>query len=322
MANAPKNPKKKTAVYKQGKLTKNNRFATNSINWTIVIVCCSIIASFVFAILLGSFLGDKAHSSQSTTTPAGDSSTLIPPKSDKVSPQKELHAYFADMTNADPNISLSEQTATARESGNALFFDLRNADGSLVYSSSVATELGFSQNSNLKLDRLANHLDYYIDYAVALFESYFASTLDAEERMAIQNAEALLLKEATEKAFPQIIIEFSHDITRDNAIYYQSYLLNLKLACPTASVGIKLPYVFVSDSNNSGVIAAFMGIADFYVLDLGSRGEAEIASSVASLVYFNERYEGVIMLDSSDAESLAKRIDALLTNGVKNYVIK
>lgn len=291
-------------------------------NWTAIIVIGCILASFIFAVLLGAFLGDKAQDAQNTTPPAGDPSSITPPKADKAPPQSNLHAYFADMTGADPEISLSEQTAAAREMGNALFFDLRSSNGTLMYTTELAQELGYSVSSNLKLDRLRNHLEYYADYAVALFESDFSSSLSAQERMSVQSTEALLLKEATDVAFSQIIIEFPSDITRDNAIYYQAYLLNLKLACPGVPIGVKLPYVFISDPDNSGTMDTFLNIADFYALDLGGREEAELSTIAASLAYFNTRYDGVIMLDYGDSELLEARINALLDKGVKNYIVK
>lgn len=322
MANAPKRTKKQSNVYKTGKLSKNNRFSTNGVNWTVVIVTCSILASFVFAVILGAMLGNKAHSSQNTTTEGGSSSSITPPVLDKVSPHSELNAYFADMTNADPNASLSEQTGAAREAGNALFFYLRTDDGKLIYSSTQAKALDFSYHTNLTLDRLSNHLAYYDDYAVGLFESDFSAALNTEARMIVQTNEALLLAEATKSAFSQIIIEFSDEINKDNAAYYYTYLMNVKLACPGASIGIKLPYIFAANADNAGIMAELLGIVDFYALDLGALNTDEISSVLSPLAYFTQRYGTVVMLDTADTATLADRILALKNRGVNSYIVK
>lgn len=322
MAKAPKITKKQSNAYKVGKLSKNNRFATNSVNWTVVIVSCCVLASFVFAVIVGNMLGDKAHSSQNTTTNGGGASSLTPPTADKVSPHSELNAYFADMSDADPALSLSLQTQTARESGNALFFNLQYGDGKLIYSSSEATRLGFSCSNNLTLDRLGNHFEYYNDYAVGLFESSFSATLGSEERMTIQNNEALLLSEAAEIAFSQLIVEFSGEINKDNAAYYYSYLLNLKLACEGTPVGIKVPYIFAVSSDNSGIMADLLGIVDFFVIDLGARGADELLSAISPLSYFIQRHGAVVMLDAGDTATLSDRIAALADRSVKSYIVK
>ncbi len=133
MASTQKKQKKQSsAIYKMGKLSKNTRFSTKGVNWTAVIVTCSILATLIFAIVLGNVLGDKAQQSQNTTTTGDGSSSIIPPTLDKTPPRSNLHAYFADMTGADPAESLSTQTSSARDAGNALYFDLRASNGTLI----------------------------------------------------------------------------------------------------------------------------------------------------------------------------------------------
>lgn len=322
MAQAFKPPKKSSNAYKRGKLTRRARFtSTKSIDkkWLIVIGC--VLFSFLFAVILGNILGDKAKDSQNDINGAGSSSSLNAPSVDKTSPRVSLHAYFADLSTADPNISLSEQTGAAREQGNALFFNMRTG-GALIYSSPKSTELGFSSAYDLTLDRLNNHFDYYNDYAVGLYRSDFSAELDAESRMNTQTKDALVISEATKSAFEQIIVEFSGEVHRYNAIYYQTYLLNLKLACEGVPIGIKLPYSFFISSANSGVITELLSIADFCVIDLGSQQKDELLASLDPLVYFTERYSAIIMLDAGDPATLGERISALESKGIESYIIK
>lgn len=313
--------KKQSNVYKTGRLTRSARFSNHKIDkkWLIVIGC--VIFSFLFAVILGNILGDKARDSQNNINNAGSLSSLEAPSMDKTSPKTALHAYFADMSTADPNVSLSEQTESARSKGNALYFEIKNGE-KLIYSSSKAAELGFSQSQNLDLSRLGNHFDYYNDYAVGLFKSDYSASLGNEERMKTQMNEALVIEEATQNVFDQIIIEFSGEVHRYNAIYYQTYLLNLKLACEGTPIGVKLPYSFLTSSSNSGVIAEIFAIADFCVIDLGSKTADELKTSVEPLSYFIERYSAVIMLSFADASTLGERISTLETSGIKGYIVK
>ena len=317
-----KNHKKKSSsVYKAGRLTRSTRFSHHKINkkWIIVIAC--VLASFVFAIVFGNILGNIAQSSQNNINNAGSPSSLQAPSIDKASPKASLHAYFADMSTADPNVSLSEQTENARSRGNALYFEIKNGN-KLMYSSPKSSELGYTQSDNLALSRLGNHFDYYNDYAVGLFKSDYSASLGNEERMKTQMNEALVIEEATQNVFDQIIIEFSGEVHRYNAIYYQTYLLNLKLACEGTPIGVKLPYSFLTSSSNSGVIAEIFAIADFCVIELGSKTADELKTSVEPLSYFIERYSAVIIISSSSASNLEERLAVLEEKGIKNYIVK
>ena len=317
----PSTKKKPSNVYKAGKLTRSAQFSSRKIDkkWMIIISC--VLASFLFAIILGNILGSIANNSQNNANNAGSSSSLDAPSVDKTSPKLSLHAYFADMSSADPNVSLSEQTGSARSKGNALYFVMKNGN-KMAYSSPTSSELGFAQSENLALSRLGNHFDYYNDYAVGLFNSDFSADLENKARMKIQMNEALVLAEATEGVFDQIIIEFSGEVHRYNAIYYQTYLLNLKLACEGVPIGVELPYSFLTNSSNSGVVAEIFSIADFCAINLGSQTPDELSVSVEPLAYFTERYNAVIMLDESDPATLEARISALEEKGIKNYIVK
>lgn len=314
-------PKKTSSnVYKEGKLSRSARFSRRHIDkkWSILAIC--LLASFLFAIILGNILGDKAHNSQNNINNAGSSSSLGVPSVDKTSPKLSLHAYYSDMSGADPNISLSEQTGSSRSKGNALYFEIRNG-GKLMYSSDKAAELGYSQSSNLTLSRLKNHLDYYNDYAVGFFKSDFSASLGNEDRMQTQSEEALLLAEATNGIFDQIIIEFTGEVHRYNAVYYQTYLLNLKLACEGTPIGVKLPYSFFTNTSNTSVIAEIFSIADFCMVDLTSKSSDELESSIEPISYLTERYKAVIMI-SGDNSTLADKIEILESKGIKSYIIK
>lgn len=321
MAQAYKRPNKSSNVYKTGKLSRESRYSTRKVNKKLIIVIGCVLFSFLFAIILGNVLGDKAQNSQNDINQAGSSSSLGIPSVDKTSPKTSLHAYYADMSTADPNVSLSEQTENARSLGNSLFFNMCES-GALIYSSAKASALGISCRGNLTLDRLKNHLDYYNDYAVGLYKSNFSADISAEERINIQSKDTLLLMEASSGVFDQIIVEFSGEVHRFNATHYQVYLLNLKLACEGVPIGIKLPLSFITDSANSGAIAELLSVADFCTIDLGSKTASELAIALDPLVYFTERYNAIIMLDKGDSSALEERISTLEAKGIKSYIIK
>ena len=274
--------------------------------------------------ILGNYLGDIAEQSQNTTTTAGDYSQLTPPTVDKINPSINLNAYLADMTGADPEQSLSLQTESARDNGNALYVELIDSNGKLIYSSDKSSDIGYPSRDNLTLDRLANHFAYYDDYAVAHFKSSFSAELNANERVKTQADEILIISEACESAFEEIIVEFDGNITKNNVIYYQSYLLNLKLACPGVPIGVQLSYSFLSNSDNSGLVADIMEYADYYVFDIGELDANAIDGALAPIIYLLERYENAVMLHrgTNDSAELVARIEALRNKGVESYIIK
>ena len=328
MANAPRKKGNKQVakpndnLYKKGKLSKRARFSTKKIKWTPIIVLVCVILTFIFAMIFGNILGKKAQDSQDTHPVADNPSNLIPPSADKVKPNDKLHAYYVDMTDADLEKSLSEQTSIARNRGNALLIEIKNQENEIIYSSDKVSELGFAYRENLALSRLANHLQYYNDFAVGVFASDFSATLDSEKALKLQTDEILLLKEACDTAFDQIIVEFSDNFTRENLIYYQTYLLNLKLACNKTPIGVKISKAFLSDSDNAGIIARLMNVADFFVLDLGDSSKDSISSFLTSITYFTERYDCVMMLSDTDEIALSEKTVLFENQGIENYIVK
>lgn len=310
--------------YKSGRLSRAGRFSRQKMNLTPIIILVCVLLSFIIAMVLGNYLGDIAEQSQNTTTTPGDSSQLSPPVVDKVNPSINLNAYFADMTGADPELSLSLQTENAREKGNSLFIELIDSYGKLIYTSDKASDIGYPCRDNLSLDRLANHFAYYDDYAVAHFKSDFSANLDADQRVKVQSDEILIISEACEGAFSEVIVEFEGNITKSNLIYYQSYLLNLKLACEGVPIGVKLSYSFLSNSENSGLVADIMKFADYYVFDIGELDADGIEGALAPIIYLLERYENAVILgmDEGDSAVLVARIEALLNKGVESYIVK
>ncbi len=318
MANVTKRPINN--AYKKGKLSKNARFSPRKIKWTPIIVLLCVLATFIFAIILGNILGKKADDSKNTTTSGQNVSNITPPSADKVSPKSELHAYAIDLTEADPQISLSTLTDVARNSGNALFIEIKNQSNKIFYSSDKTQELGFECQENLTLSRFANHLEYYDDFAVGFFKSEFSANLDNEKALKLQTNEILLLKEATDIAFNQLIIEFEGEITKNTLIYYQTYLLNLKLTCPATPIGITLSQDFLNDSNNAGSVSSLLGIADFFVLDLSNKDADDIESTLDPMIYSIERYNCIVII--SNDNTIDDKISALDNKGVENYIVK
>lgn len=309
-------------AYKKGKLSKNARFSPRRIKWTPIIVLLCVLVTFILAMIVGNSLGKKADKLQNTTPTNGDVSNLTLPSADHQNPKNKLHAYYVDFINADPETSLSEITAEARSKGNALFVPLINENGKVIYSSSKASELGFAHQENLTLTRLKNHFEYYDDFAVGYFESSFSASLDEEKALILQTNEILLIKEAVDATFNEIIIEFAGNFTKSNLIYYQTYLLNLKLACPDTPIGIKLSINFLNNSDNAGSVASLLDIVDFFVLDFESKSVDEIKASLSPLIYFVERYNCVAILSGANESTLEDRIAALEDKGVKSYIVK
>lgn len=322
MSYSYKKPKKPNTSYKSGKLTRGAGFSRVRVNFTAIAILACVLLTFFLAMALGNYLGELAEDAKNTTTPPGGASTLDPPSADGVDPRSELHAFIADMTGADPEKSLSEQTSAAREAGNALAIELRDVSGKLIYTSDESTALSYPARENLTLSRLANHFAYYQDFAVAMFTSYFSHTLSASKRIEISAAEARILAEATDGAFGQVIIRFSGAITRENAVYYQNYLLGVKLACEGIPVGVELDYSFLSDADNSGIISEILSIADFFALPLGAASADALSDLLSPMVYLNERYAGVIILDGGEPETLPERVAALADKKMDAYIVK
>ena len=312
-------------AYKVGKLSKRSRFSTpRKINYKLIFVLFALLLSFILAMILGNHLGKKAEELQNANTDSPQNATI--PTPEKVSPKVNLNAFYVDFSTALPptaenSNSLSNQTADARSKGNEFFVELVNEKGNIIYSSDVAIELELPHEENVTLKRISDHFTYYNDYAVGHFKSSFSTGLSADERVKTQSNEILLLQEASKNKFSQFVIEFSSDITKNNLIHYQSYLLNLKLACESAPIGIKIPLSFLTSAANHGILAELMKVADFYVIDLRGKTAEQISETISPFAYFLQEYK-VNVIISSDEETLSERIDALKSKGIDNYIVK
>ena len=324
MAQAYKPPKKNGSIYKVGKLSKGARFSSRKSDKRLIIVLACVLFSFLFAIILGNILGDKAQGSLGNAPSVGAQQSPTIPSVTKTPPKISLNAYFVDISNVSPdtNISLSVHTEAPRSSGNALYFELQSGDGKLFYTSNLAKVLGFKCSENLKLSRLNNHFQYYADHAVGLFKSEFSASASAEKRIKIQSNEILLLTEWADGPFDQITVEFNGTIDRNNVIHYQSYLANLKLACENVSVGIKLPLSILTNPDYAGVVSSLMSAADYYITELGNSNADAIKSILDPLSYYTERYNGTYIISKGDSSTLTDRIAALESKNVKHYIVK
>ncbi|MBR2381828.1 MAG: hypothetical protein IKA84_04990 [Clostridia bacterium] len=307
-------------AYKVGKLTKKSRFTRRKINRKLIFVLAALLLSFIFAVILGNHLSQKAEQSGGET-PSNSAQNPVIPSVDKVLPDLELNAFYVDLSTSAPESSLSDQTGASREKGNALFIEINDKEGKLTYSSTVSSEISCPHNENLALSRLKNHLEYYNDYAIGGFSSSFSPNLDTANRTKTQANELLILSEAAENGFSQIFVDFSQNITKNDLIYYQTYLLNLKLSCKNTPIGVKIPLSFVSNAGNHGILAELMKVADFFVLDFSGKNAEQIKEILEPLVYFSFRYEAVAIL-SADENTLQERISALSEKGIDNYIVK
>ena len=318
--NAPRGRVNKNA-YKVGKLSKNTRFSRKKkLNPVPFIILAAILLSFIFAVVLGNHLSKKAEDSQNAAK-NNSSSSIVLPSVDKVSPKLKLHAYLADLHGATPDESLLEFTDEARSKGNAIFVELVDEDGKLIYTSDLSSEISYPSYENLPLSKVNSHFKYYNDYAVGLFKSSFSAELDVKERTKTQANEILLLNEAINGTFNEIIIEFPKAITKSDVLHYQSYLINLKLAAKGTPIGVLIPHSVVANASNHSILAEIMKIADFYVLDFSDMSAEQIAGTLSPLAYFTDKYVAIAIV-SSNKETLAQCLSALESNGIESYIVK
>lgn len=308
-------------AYKKRGLSRKNRFASNKMNKGVVIMAICVVATFIFAIILGNILGEKAHSI--TTNPQGSvvsPEEIVLPSVDKVPPKEELNAYFVNFAGVDPDVeTLSDFTKDARDKGNALFFEITDQSGKIVYTSEATNQISMSSHP-LKLSRIEGHFAYYVDYTIGYYQTSFSSTKSVEKRAEVQYSDILILKEITSKACDEIIISFSSPIDKRDLIYYQSYLLNIKLALPEVSIGVELTKDWLTNSDASGIVAAILEYADYFFVDLSDYETQQMRDFMSEAVYYFTKYMSMVVLPQS--EELGGQIDMFKGNKVNNFIIK
>lgn len=308
-------------AYKKRGLSKRNRFSAKKINTPLIVVLLCVVATFIFAIILGNILGDKAHSVTTPTTPEGPSSDLDLPSVDKVLPKEELKAFYVDLAGIDPDVeSLFPFTDDAREKGNALFLELKDYNGKLIYTSETTENLDISTHF-LKISRIEGHFAYYADYAVGYYKTDFSASQSAEKRAKTQYNDTLILQEITSKACDEIVIVFENEMEKSDLIFYQTYLLNIKLALPEIPVGIEFSREMLTNSDLSGVVASLLEYADYYIVDMTDLDAQQMTDFLSETVYYFTKYKGIAII-SSEEETLEERITALENKKIYNYIVK
>ena len=314
--------KKRRTPTQKRRLGAKKRFSLKSIDPVVFIVAGCVLATLIFAVVLGNILGAVASSSsQGASSTQGEDKDMLPKPDDQGLEVPTLSAFSADMTGALPSESLSLQTADARQAGNALFIPLRDGEGDMVYSSDKTDELSVRANTNLTLSRLAEHFAYYDDYSCGYFESDLSASASPDERFDVQNTELALLAEATSVAFDEIAVRFSSEITRENLLIFQNYLLNLKLLCPDSPIGVVLSAELCQSSDNAYIAAELAAFADFVAVDLSVAADAaELESTLISVLYTVSRYPSRVMISYSDDASLAEMTAVLDKLSAKSYI--
>ena len=317
--------RKRRPDYKRRKNFTRKRFSFKNIDPTLITVIVCILGTLVFAIILGNILGDKAHASQNEQ---GDQQndlnyqTSLPKPSEQGSRVPVINAFSVDMTTAQEGVSLSEQTASARSVGNALFVPIKTQNGNIIYSSDKTADLGVSANSNLTLNRLCQHFQYYDDYVCGYFKSDFNPYNSAENCISTRAKEHTLLVEAKQNGFSELIIEFKLALTSSNVVDFYSYMLDLKLALPSTPIGIYLSQSFCESPDSSALIAQMMAVADFFVVDLSASSPDAIESALSSLSYLATRYPCRVVLTCPTQEALEQAIALLGVHSIGSFIVK
>lgn len=297
-----------------------------NIDPTIIIVSACVLGTLVFAIILGNILGAKAQESKNEQggqqNDIGYQTTLPSPSKQNVR-VPAINAFSVDMTTASEGVSLSEQTGSARKSGNALFVPLKAQNGNMIYSSEATDELDVPANSNLTLSRLSQHLQYYDDYACGYFKSDFNPFNSTANCINTRAKEHTLLAEAQKNGFGELIIEFKSDLSNNNILAYYSYLLDLKLLLPDTPIGVYLSQSFCQSTDSSALISQIMAVADFFVVDLSNvTSEQELDAALASLTYLSTRYPSRIVISYKSQEAFDKTLAVLDERSVTSFIVK
>lgn len=313
--------RKRQPAEKRRRRYSRRRFSLKSIDPAIIISVSCILATLIFAIILGNLLGAKAKDSQGGQSVNADPPPHTLPKPDRFdSAIPDIFALSSDMTSADPNESLSNQTSEARTFGNALFIPMQTEHGNMIYSSAVTSSLGIAAQSNLTLSRLRDHFDYWEDYVCGAFVSQLDPDAEPLEKIALRSRELSLLAEATEFGFCELMISFVNTPTVETVALYQSYIAELKLMCPDTPVGIALPARLCADSSHSYLVSALLDFADICFIDLSGEDPSLIEEKIPQLLYVSERYPSRMMLPYSDEETAALIKTALEKHGVSSAV--
>ena len=296
-----------------------------NIDPTVITIACCVLATLIFAIILGNVLGGKAQKSKNEQNGQNDSISYQTslPKPDKQNVKiPTVNAFSVDMTNAVEGVSLSNQTQVARESGNALFVPLKAQNGNMIYSSEKTDSLDVPANTHLTLSRLYQHFQYYADYACGYFKSDFSPYDTNFERIDVQATESALLTEAQSYGFSELLIEFDSSITNDNILYYQSYILNLKLVCPDSLVGVALSKGFCENSESAALISQIMNVADFFTVDLSDvHSPEELEQTLTSLIYLSTRYPCRFIVSYQNEDAFAQIIAVLDKLSVDSFIV-
>lgn len=308
-------------AYKKRGLSRKNRFSNKKTNMGAIVVIVCVLATFIFAIILGNILGDKANSVTTSPTPSGPSSDTTLPSVEKVPPKDELNAYLVNFAGIDPDVeSLYPFTSEAREKGNALFFEIADKNGKIVYKSEATEELNLASHS-LALSKIEGHFAYYAYYAIGYYKTDFSSSFSAEKRAKIQYNDILILQETTKKACDEIVISFAGEINKNDLIYYQTYLLNIKLALPEIPIGIEFSRNVLVDSDASGTIASLMEYADYFMVDLSNFETQEMKEFLGETAYYFAKYKGIVLVSSGE-ETFEESMIVLDDKKIYNYIVK
>lgn len=318
--------RRRRPIYKQGKLSGGKRrFSVKKINPTVLIVSCCILATFIFAVILGNILGNVAKDSESDSRQTEKPTHLsIPAVSLRNETVPDIAAYSVDLGSASSGESLSVWTKAARNLGNAIFLPIKDGNGNIIYTSEKTKEFSFPSNPDLNLEKIKSHFTYEpADYVCAYFKSSFGTQTSPAELLDTQNREVSLLSEASEYGASEYLISFSGNINRENILTYQTYLLSLRMGCPNTFIGVEFSYSFFSSEDAPYLVSEIMRVSDFCSIDFSTEYEdnSVLEEKLSSCLYVSERYPCRIGLAYKNAEFFEETHSILDKFGIKNFIV-
>ncbi len=300
----------KRPIYKQGKLSGRKRFSARVLKPVPIIVTSCVLATFIFAVILGNILGNKADSSRNgSDEQSAVKNELSVPELDMNSEVPKLQAYAAELSEAGDNTSLKDYTGKARELGNAIFFPIKDINGRIVYNSVKTKDLFFDANSGLSLSTVKSHFSLEpADYVCAFWRSELGKGESPDELLDIQSREVSLLSELAVNGVSEILVSFEAEYNKENILSFQTYLLSLRMGAPDALIGVAFDFAFLESENYSYALSEIMKVCDFCAVDLSDSYESnsELEKKLTSCSYVWAKYPCRIMLSYKDEAFFAE----------------
>ena len=303
-------------------------YKRRSIGTVIITSAVSLAVFLLILIIIGNSLHKKSIAAHSADTSADSDITDTQPQDPiKKRNAKSINGQVCLLRTSDATVFSQRLDALVSAGGTSASIPLNKNDGTLLYSSSIASKLGYTVTADAAsltdASTAAKERGVYLS-GIYQFDAF--SVEDKLLRSVELSTEAAMIAEILNSGVDEVVLVISSlDPSHKDELI--RFIDDIRSLTESGSVGITVPSSILENENVSQIISDLDKGIDFLAMDLSEHGDISPAKYVDerinsdSLIYLHMYKMRLLLPYSADEAVAAEIVTAAQSNGISNWQI-